>query len=202
MQEVNSVLKNTGKYAELYVAVRALLRRPVDEEELRLMEERRAAIVPCDNIGDIVPPVVIMIAIGLELTFDSLPIGRAPYFSDSGVVGGWRNERFRGEAPIMLSIIFIVRIAFCWIEMKVRARQRGDETDASTTTDANPQTPRTDTGSVATRVTRGRSSMAVLCTRIVGSDEAPVYVQYMAGALFASHPIIFVTLAARFGRQL
>ena len=128
------MLKNTGKYAELYVTVCALVRRPVDEETLKLIEERRATIAPCDNLGEIVSPVVIMIAIGFESLFDSLPIGRAKYFANNGVMEGWRNERFRGEAQLMLVIVFVVRITFCWIEVKVRARQRGNETDASTTT--------------------------------------------------------------------
>ena len=50
MQEANSVLKNTGKYAELYVALRAQLNRPVNEETLELMEEQRATLAPCDNM--------------------------------------------------------------------------------------------------------------------------------------------------------
>ena len=40
----------------------------------------------------------------------------------------WRNQRFYGEAPIMLTIVFVVRIAFCWIEIKVRAHRRNDTT--------------------------------------------------------------------------
>ena len=266
------MLKNTGKYAELYVAVCVLLCRPVDEERLKLMEEQRATIAPCDNVGEIVSPVVITIAIGFESLFDSLlPIGRAPYFANNGAMGGWRNERFRGEAPLMLTIIFSIRIMFCWIEMKVRARQRGNETDASAMTDSDlrlssssgeavdshselpssadegavvtielssvphcttsesadgasamvalghhhpespsndgndditMQTPRTDTGGAAARSKTRRSSMAVLYTRTVGSDESPVHMQYLAGALFALQPPLFVAFAARFGREL
>ena len=94
MQEFNSVLKNTGKFAELYVAVRALLRRPVGEETLKLMEEKRATIAPCDDIGEITSPVVIIIAIELESAFDWLPLERAPYFSNNGIMGGWRTSDF------------------------------------------------------------------------------------------------------------
>ena len=200
MQETNSVLKNTGKYTKLYVTVRALLRRPLDEEALKIIEERRATIAPCDNVAEIISPVIIMITIGLESMIDSLPIGRAPYFANNGVMGGWRNERFRGEAPIMLTIVFVVRIAFCWIEMKVRARQRGNETDASAPTDIDLQTPQT--MPVRQHPRTRRSSMAVLYTRIADSDDSPLHMQYMAGVLFALQPIYFVLLAALFGKQL
>ena len=190
-QEANSVAKNTGKYAELYVAVRALLRRPVGEEQLKLMEERRSTLAPCDNIGEIVSPMVIMVVIGLESAFDWLPFERAPYFADSGVLGGWRHSQFRGEAPIMLTIIFMVRVTFCWIEMNVRDRQRPNETDTcATTTDARG-------------ANRRRSSMAVLYHRVVRSDDdAPVHMQYLAGALFALQLVLFVEYAAWFGKKL
>jgi hypothetical protein len=187
MQEANSVLKNTGKYAEVYAAVRALLRRPVADETLKLMEERRSTIAPCDNIGEIVSPVVIMITIGLESAFDWLPLERAPWFVDSGILGGWRNPQFYGEAPIMLIIIFCIRVAFCWIEMKVRDCQRANETDTSATN----------------RSKTRRSSMAVLYHRIVEhSDDAPVHMQYMAGALFALQPAFFVLFAAGNGKYM
>ena len=117
-QEANSLANNTGKYAQLYVAVRALLRRPVGEEALKLMRERRSTLAPSDNIGEIVSPVVIMVVIGLESAFDWLSFEQAPYFSDSGVLGGWRHPQFRGEAPIMLLIVFMIRVTFCWIEIR------------------------------------------------------------------------------------
>ena len=179
------------------MAARALLRRPVDEESLKLMEERRSTIAPCDNIGEVVSPIVIMIAIGLESLFDSLPIERAPYFADRGVLGGWRNQRFSGEAPAMLIIVFLVRVAFCWIEMKVRDRQRPNET-----ANADFQTPQDDSGTTAGSAKKRRSSMAILYHRIVRSDDAPVLMQYMAGELFAHQLIIFVDYAAGIGKRM
>ena len=71
-REGNSVAENTGKYAELYLAVRALLHRPVGEETIKLMDERRSTFAPCDNVAKIVSPVVLLIAIGLEVAFDLL----------------------------------------------------------------------------------------------------------------------------------
>jgi hypothetical protein len=184
MQELNSMLKNTGKYGALYVAACAQLNRPVEADERKLMEEERATLAPCDNIGEIVSPVVSMIAIGMESAFDSSSFERAPYFTDSGVMGGWRNERFRGEAPIMLMIVFFVRIVFCWIEIEVRARQHGND------------------GGAAAGARSRRPSMAVLYHRVVRSEDAPVHMQYMAGALFVLQAPIFVAYAARFGRQM
>ena len=182
MQEFNSLLKNTGKYDSLYVAVCAQLNRPVEEDERKLMEEERMTLAPCDNICELISPVVIMIAIGLESAFDWLPFERAPYCANSGVMGGWRNERFHGEAPIMLMIIFFVRFVFCWIEITVRARQRGND------------------GGAAAGARSRRSSMAVLYHRVVRSGDAPVHMQYMAGALFAMQPSFFVMFAAVLGR--
>ena len=206
-QEGNSVLKNTGKYDELYVAARALLGRPVGEEMLKLMDERRSTLAPCDNVGEIASPVVLVIAIGLEAVFDSLPFDRAPYFADSGVVGGWRQKRFFGEAPIILVIVFFIRIVFCWIEIKLRARQRGNETGTSATTDAGLQTPQNNRhASGGNGRSNGaqarRSSMVVLYHRIVLSGDSPVHMQYMAGALFALQPILFMFNVAEFGKEL
>ena len=65
-QELNSVAKNTGKHDELYVGVRALLCRPVDEEARKLLEEKRQIIAPCDNIGEIASPIIILVALALE----------------------------------------------------------------------------------------------------------------------------------------
>ena len=209
MQEVNSVAKNVGKFDELYVAVRARLRRPVDEEILKLMEERRATIAPCDNIGEIVSPAVIMIVIGLEAAFEWLPVERAPYTTKNGILGGWRNQRFRGEAPVMLSIVFAVRVAFCWIEVKVRAHQRRNKESTTINAagvDLRSSQPDGDIGgennrSNETKTKARRSSMAVLYHRIVSSDDVPVHMQYLAGASFVLQPILFIVYAARDGRQ-
>ena len=126
IQEANSVMKNTGKCHELYVVVRAWLRRPVSEEKLKEMNERREVIAPCDNLGEILSPLVILAALILEAMFDWLPIERAPYLAarDEGILGAWRHRRFRGEAPIMMTVVLVVRPIFCRIEVTVRARQR------------------------------------------------------------------------------
>jgi len=59
-------------------------------------------------------------------------------------MGGWRQKQFRGEAPIMLTIVFFIRIVFCWIKAKLRARQRCSETDTSASSDTELQMPQTE----------------------------------------------------------
>ena len=183
-QEANSVLKNTGKYHELYVVVCASVRRPVSEEQINETNEWREVIAPCDNLGEILSPLVILAALTLEGVFGLLPIERAPYLaaSDEGILGGWRHRRFRGEAPIMMIVVLAVRVAFCYIEVAVRARQRR----------------RTETGAVAAR--GRRPSMAVLYDRVVRSRDAPVHVQCAAGGLLALQPLLFVCYAASKGK--
>ena len=186
LQEANSVMKNTGKYHELYVVVRASLHRPVSEEDIKKMNERRKVIAPCDNLGEILSPIVILTALVLEGMFDILPIVRAPYLasSDEGILGGWKHRRFRGEGPIMMIVVLAVRVAFCWVEVTVRARQRR----------------RAETGAVAAR--GRRSSMVVLYHRVVRSRDAPIQMQRAAGGLLALQSLLFVCYAAIKGKVL
>ena len=214
MQEVNSVAKNTGKCEALCVAVGC--RRAVPPSGRRgnarekKSEERRSTIAPCGSIGEIVSPVVLMITIGLDSTFDWLPFERAPYFSDSGILGGWRKQRFRGGALVMLTIILFNRMAFCWIEVevrpyylliwpgrclktvavrvaKVRAHPHRYNTDTSAT-EPSSEDPASD--AARTR----RSSMAGLYHRIVrpDNDVVPVQMKYLASAFLLLQSILFV----------
>ena len=162
----------------------ASVRRQVSEEETNEMNEQREVIAPCDNLGEILSPLVVLAALTLEGVFDRLPIGRAPYLaaSDEGILGGWRHRRFRGEAPIMMIVVLAVRIAFCYIEVVVRARQRR----------------RTETSAVAAR--GRRPSMAVLYHRVVRSCDAPVHMQCAAGGLLALQSLLFVYYAAQQGK--
>lgn len=206
-QELNSVAKNTGKYAELYVGVRALVRRPVDEEVVQLMEEKRQTIAPCDNIGEIASPIVILVAMMLEGLFDMLPIERAPHLADAneGILGAWRSRQFRGEGPIMMIIVLAVRLIFCWIELRVeRMQRRNDGTDNSTTSaEVGIEDVRSDEErAVGATKSRRSSMMAVLYNRIVRSEEAPVEMKYMAGATFALQAVIFVYNAASIGKRI
>ena len=191
--------KNTGKYDQVYVAVRERLRRPVDEETLKLAEERRSSIAPCDNIGEITSPIVVMIAIGLESVFDSLAFERAPYFLYSGILGGWRNQQFRGEAPLMMTVVLVIRIAFCWVEVKVRAQHDNGTTTPRTA----PEAERRESGDGRSAAKTRHSSMAVLYHRVVHSgDDNLAHMQYLAAALFALQPIIFVMYVAYFGKDM
>ena len=109
----------------------------------------------------------------------------------------------------MLSIVFAVWVAFCWIEVKVRAHQRrnkGSTIINAAGVDLRSSQPDGDIGgennrSNETKPKARRSSMAVLYHRIVSSDDVPVHMQYLAGASFALQPILFIVYAARDGRQ-
>ena len=209
-QEANSVAKNTGKYGEMYVAVRARLNRPVGEEVRKQMNETRATIAPCDNIGEMASPLVIIMAVGLEAVFDGLPIGRAPYFAKNGIMGGWRSARFRGEAVVMMAAVFVIRVAFCYIEFNIREnmRRRDHGADIEISQIALPpnneaEPSDNDHSSIRTNAAAKsrRSSMAVLYHRIIRSGEAPVQMQFLAFAMFAMQPIIFVPYVALIGKS-
>ena len=153
----------------------------VSEDTIKEMNERREVIAPCDNLGEILSPLVILAALTLEGMFGLLPIGRAPYLaaSDEGILCGWRHRRFQGEAPIkMIIVVLAVRVAFCYIEVAVRAHQQR----------------RAATGAVAAR--GRRPSTAVLYDRVVRSRDAPVHMQCAAGGLLALQPLLFVCYAA------
>ena len=109
----------------------------------------------------------------------------------------------------MLTIVFVVRVVFCWIEVKARAHQRRNKEDTHRSgVEAVLRSPQPD-GDISgenkrsnvTKTKARRSSMAVLYQRIVSSDDAPVHMQYLAGAAFALQPILFVILAAQYGKR-
>ena len=205
-QECNSVAKNTGKFDDLYVAVCARLGRPVNDEKLILMEERRAILAPCENIGEITAPVIILVAIGLEGLFDALPIERAPYLADAneGVLGAWRMQRYQGEAPIMMTGVLAVRLIFCWIELTLRAHVRGGSNNKDTDNNTGGSDGNADVSgdqSAPRHAKRRKSSMSILYTRIVRSQEATVEMQYMAGGSFVLQAVQFVLYAAAIGKK-
>ena len=196
MQELNSVFKNTGQYNELYSFVRMQIGRPLAESARKLIDEKRQILAPCDNIGEIVSPLVLLVIICLESLFDVLPgVERAPFLAETGILGGWRMGeglgRTRGEVPTMLSIVLVVRILFCWIELKVRQYQRRDhDSFAGGTADGSSSQPR------PTAVTRSRRSSSVLYSRIAESREIPAHMRYLAVGLFCYQPVMLVFYAA------
>ena len=209
MQETNSLLKNTGWFDAIYINLRELLGRPVKEDVRNAMEERRAVIAPCDNIGEIISPIVVLVAIGLESAFDGLPgLDRAPFLAskDRGILGAWRMEdinlglqQSRGDAAIVLIVVLVVRVIFCVLEIRVRAWRKRD---APTTRSASSGVGRSDTEIGAPTAKKRRASMAVLYDRIAQSRDDAVHMQYMAGTLFALQPILFVVYAAILGQRI
>ena len=112
-------------------------------------------------------------------------------------------RRFRGEAPIMMMVVLLVRIAFCWIEVAIRAHQRHHgASNTANDRDAIDNSTRSITEASTVGAKSRRSSMTVLYTRIVHSDDAPLQMQYVAVGFFALQPIIFVFYAANTGRGI
>lgn len=209
MQELNSVVKNTGQYDRLYMFVRQLLRQPVLVRAREQMDERREALAPCDNVGEIAAPIVLLVTIGFEAAFGALRLERAQYLANGGILGGWTKQRNR-EAPIMMAIVLCFRALFCWIEITVRAYQKRI-TRANCNDTMAMFAPRKPAGSslrlsivtlAGDAVKKRRSSMMVLFNRIVHSQDAPEHMKYMVGALLALQPILFVIYSAAFGKVL
>ena len=120
------------------------------------------------------------------------------------------QDRPRGEAPRMLTIVLVVRPAFCWIELKVRHYQKRNHAHSDGTTTANGADQgdgeRRGAGgsdnSSSRRTKTRQSSMKVLYDRIVDSRKAPVHMKYLAVSLLCLQPIMLVFQAASLGKQL
>ena len=207
VQESNSVAKNTGLYNEVQAVVRGWVGRPIEESVRKAMEERRAIIAPCDNIGEILSPVVLMVTIGLEILFDVIPgTQRAPYLSRSGILGAWRRvgEETWGGMLRLLTIVLAVRIFFCWIEIKVRQYQSRNRhlDDHHAPSEGVAQHGGGDSSAHPNTSSRSRrSSMQVLFNRIVHSTEAPMRIRYLAVSLFCLQAVLLVCNAANIGRE-
>ena len=236
MQESNSVFKNTGKYDELYVAVLKKIGRPLEENDRHALEEARSTIAPCDNAAEIASPIVLLLVILLESAFNMLPAGvpRAPYLAKEGILVAWKmvsnRERTRGEIPMMLVVVLVIRICFCAFEIKTRAivkrkatvstetreieRRKATASSASESSfcsssvspaveddRAVPNSLPQDVGHIMPRAPP-RTSIAVLYDRIVHSPDAPPHMKYLAFGLFGLQPVLFVLYAAEFAKIL
>ena len=196
-QEGNSVLKNTGYYAQFYLFIRQTAGCPVSDNARVAMEENRMVLEPCDNIAEIASPVVIAIAVAFAGLFDSCGLDRAAFLAGTGLFDGWQmgQTRSRVEVPIMLLVVLAFRLLFCWIEITLRSFKHRKESAP-----VDPSSLATDETTADARKKR-RTSMSVLYDRIAHSQNAPIHMKYAAGIWFASVAIIFVVIAAAFGRR-
>ena len=191
LQEMNSVIKNTGQYIELYVFLSTRLGRSVSQYTRDMIEERRSTIAPCDNLGEMASPVVIFMVMMCEWVFDGIPgLNRAPYVDKEGiwgVLGGRRHQLRRDESVVMLFIVLMVRLVFCYCEMSIRNRQRRKKATRDCFDDDH-----------VLAIDRERSSMVVLYNRIFHDTS---HMQCFAFAAFALQPVFFIVSAARLGKE-
>jgi hypothetical protein len=165
------------------VAVRAQLGRPVSDEVLKLMEEKRLTLPPCGNIGEIISPLSFSLRLRLKVCLEC-------YQSNAHHILQTQTKRFwagggsggsRARPLFMMLIVLADRLIFCWTELTTRARQRRNNDTANnndTTAELNnADVDRSDERAVGAK--SRRSSMAVLYNRIVRSQEAPIEVKYM-----------------------
>ena len=156
---------------------------------------------PARLAGEVVSPLVLLVVIGLETKFYDLPgIERAPFLANSGILGGWALDGFQGETPMLLSIVLVVRISFCWVELKIRHHLYRDHPHphngpTGVAADGSNQ-PRLLNGATRSR----RSSMSVLYSRIAESLKTPSHMRHLAVGLFCWQPVVLVFAAATMGK--
>ena len=102
------MLKNAGQYNKFNTFIRSQVGRPLEESARKVMEERREILAPCNNIGEVVSPLVLLVVIGFETLLGALPgIAQAPFLADTGILDEWRMgdglDRSQGETPSMLA---------------------------------------------------------------------------------------------------
>ena len=94
-------VKNTGQYNEFYSFVRRQIGRPLEESARKLIDEKRQILAPCDNIGEILSPLVLLVVIGLENLFDVCRGSSVHHFwsiLECWTDGGWEKGPEPGRA--------------------------------------------------------------------------------------------------------
>ena len=201
VQEVNSIMNNTGLYMELTVYLFAKLSCPVSNDEVEIMEERRAVFAPCDNCAEIVAPLIILITLASEALFHTSGLQSAPLLSETGILASWRMGEERlirvDETAAMLTILFAIRCAFCYIEVRVRIYQRGSTLTAKHARHGDG-TPGVHQGQ------RGRQHRlsVVQFFHGISSMQQGRPMRFYLGALLFLQPLLLVVLAAATGKTL
>ena len=119
LHEMNSLARNTGLFLAVYVNLRNAAGRPVPQSEVAVMEERRTMLAPCDNFGEVLSPVVVSLAIAFQSLFHASGLRPAP-FAEAGTV----RSAHHGDTPLLLAMVFGLRIVFCWAELSIRSNAR------------------------------------------------------------------------------
>lgn len=200
LQELNSVLRNIGKYDDWFVWTCEQINRPIDAKTCHQYRERRAVFAPSENLGEIVSPVLIIITLGLESVYDALPIlERAPNVAESGILDAWRASRAggqrqsRGETVLMLFIVLLIRCFFCELELKIRARERRRRENSR-----DQSRDKKEDGSDTEPIVKREATLVILFRRIARPPDRDARdLEYLACSLVSLQSILFVAVAAR-----
>ena len=175
-----------------------------------------------DNFGELLAPLLLLVAILCETIFFATTTPM-PFLAKTGTVRGWRMDKNgllpeSGESPLLLCVVFLIRVAFCIVEISVRQRQRQTielRSRASSidielrqwaasidqTAELRSRGASIDQTADCYRpvLRRSRSSAALIYNRIVHSREAPSRMKYMALYFIFMQSLLLVVNAARFG---
>ena len=78
-----------------------------------------------DNFGEVLSPLVVLLAVLVESIFYASGLQPAPFLAKTGTLVAWRNRGGHNssvESPLVLLIVFGLRIGFCWAEINVRQK--------------------------------------------------------------------------------
>ena len=126
-----------------------------------------------------------------------------PFLADTGILDAWgvgdELDRSQGETPSMLAIVFVVRLLFCWTQLKIRHYQRRDQPHddcPGRTADGGSQ-PRLN-GATRSR----RPSKSVLYFWIAESRKPPSHMRYLAVGLFCWQQLCSCLMLIPWGKQV
>ena len=220
LQEINSLLKNTGVYLWLFVSGRKTFGLDTSHKSIGLMEERRSVIAPCDNMGELVSPVSIMLVIAFESLFSATGIRPAPFLARTHIMDAWRARGSntmvtRSETSLVLLFVLLIRFIFCWVEVALRNNNyfRGAITGGSISQSISHIEDRTSirvtVRGAPPRLQSRRSSAMVLYDRIMRASDASEdeegrvqHMKRMALGLLLMQPLALIFHSATLGQSM
>ena len=191
LQEVNSILRNTGRYARWYEKLRELIDQPLSPERQIIQRRRLAVIAPCGAL-ELVSPVIILVVLMAEALFNMTSLEVAPSFATSGVLKVWRSGNKTAEIMLLLVLVLAIRAIFIVLETKLHfvkqeRKVAPDDDDSGVNDNVQSDNP---------FVEEARA----LYDRI--ALTGPPLLRRMGTTAFFLNVVVFVPYASRFGRQL
>lgn len=219
MGSAHSFMKNVGLYGYMQIFAADKIGRPRTQGQIAKMEEEREALSPCDQFGEVAAPCVVLSAIFCETLFFASGIVPAAYLRDTGTLLSWRtrggHHKARGEAPLMLIIVFAIRALCCWLQIGARSHLRKNTTSSllrrskvgSSSDDRVDATPALEECAAELEARKKRaaarkraSTIASLYGRLTQpSVDSPKHMRRIAACLIVMQPAALVLMAARYG---